>query len=267
MPLITCPVCTSADHRGYATRHRRRLVSCKCCGFRFVNPMPEPAELQQEVVESKAYSDLTRDSAAHLEELASGILSRIEQRLSSTGRLLDIGCGPGVLLSVARARGWQPQGLELSKDSAERCRAAGLDVITQPLEQAHLETGAFDAVVLHHVLEHVQDPNDTLHRCQQLVRPGGVLFIAVPNARSWRARLQGAMNAYVYQRDHLLFFDRGNLKKLVTRHAKGPVSVETCRLGGRVGAYARKSRFGRLLESAIERAGLGVEIRCWARKS
>lgn len=267
MPLITCPVCSSADHRVYATRHQRRLVSCRSCGFRFVNPMPEPADLQREVVDSKAYSHLTLDSVAHLEELAHGILSGIEQRLSSTGRLLDVGCGPGVLLSVARERGWQPQGLELSTDSAERCRAAGFDVITQPLEQAQLEPGAFDAVVLHHVLEHLQDPNDTLHRCHKLLRRGGVLFIAVPNARSWRARLQGATNAYVYQRDHLLFFDSGNLKKLVARHIKGPVTVETCRLGGRVGTFARRLPFGMLLESAIGRAGLGVEIRCWVTKT
>lgn len=266
MPLITCPVCSSADHRVYDTRHQRRLVSCSSCGFRFVNPMPEPADLQREVGDSKAYSHLPLDSVAHLEELANGILSRIEQRLSSTGRLLDIGCGPGVLLSVARARGWQPQGLELSMDSAERCRAAGFDVITQPLEQARLETGAFDAVVLHHVLEHVPDPNDTIRRCSQLLKPGGVLFIAVPNARSWRARVQGAMNAYVYQRDHLLFFDSVNLKTLVARHVTGPVSVETCRLGGRVGKIAQQWLAGRLLGAVISRAGLGVEIRCWAAK-
>lgn len=229
--------------------------------------MPEPADLRREVTNSKAYSDLTLESVLHLEELSHGILARMERQMPHKGRLLDLGCGPGVFLRVARTRGWQPQGLELSTVSAEACRAAGFDVIAQPLDQAQLEPGAFDAVVLHHVLEHLHDPNDTLHRCHKLLRRGGLLFIAVPNARSWRARLQGATNAYVYQRDHLLFFDSGNLKKLVVRHIKGPATVETCRLGGRVGTFARRLPFGMLLESAVGRAGLGVEIRCWVTKT
>lgn len=266
MPLIPCPACLSTAHREYAHHHGRQLVICKACGFRFVNPMPEPAELMHEVVESQAYSALSTTAAAHLEELAHGILSRIERQGATKGRLLDIGCGPGVLLTVARERGWKPQGLELSTDSAERCRAAGLDVVTEPLEKAGFVDGSFDAVVLHHVLEHVPDPNDTLRRCCLLLKSGGILFVAVPNARSWRARIQGEMNAYVYQRDHLLFFDSANLRKLVIRHLGGPASIETCRLGGRIGERARRSLGGRLLQAAMEKMGLGVEIRCWARK-
>ena len=151
MTPTTCPACDSPRQRAYSFRRSRTVVTCSSCGLRFVSPLPELEVLQHDVIESTAYSELTSETTQHLRELAVDIVAQLEQRLGGAGRLLDVGCGPGVLLSVARERGWQVTGLELSADSARRCQNAGLHVMPEPLEVVNLPEGSFDAVVLEHV--------------------------------------------------------------------------------------------------------------------
>src|SRR5215218_2481000 len=79
------------------------------------------------------------------------------------GRLLDVGCGHGLLLDEARTRGYETVGLELSRSNAQHARELGLDVREIPLEAFEHGTngdspGAFDAVVLADVIEHLDDP-------------------------------------------------------------------------------------------------------------
>jgi SAM-dependent methyltransferase len=228
--------------------------------------MPDPAGWMAEVIESSAYVDLSDEGIAHLQDLATDVVARLETRLAGPGRLLDVGCGPGILLSVARDRGWQVQGLELAAGSVERCQRVGHDVKSQTLDDFKCEEGSFDAVVLHHVLEHIADPRAAIEKCCRVLRRGGTLFIAVPNADSWRARLQGDRNEYVYQRDHLLFFSSATLKKLVGQYASADLAVETCRLGGRVGRIVASSIVLAPVQGAMEWLHMGVEIRCWATK-
>src|SRR5437763_13947520 len=83
----------------------------------------------------------------------------------SSGRLLEVGCGHGLLLDEARRRGWSVTGLDLSMEAAHHARERlGLDVIEQPLEEASLGDERFDAVVIADVLEHLDDPARGLAR-------------------------------------------------------------------------------------------------------
>ena len=98
------------------------------------------------------------------------------RRTSRSGRLLDVGCGHGLLLDEARRRGYDTVGLELSREAAEHAREAlGLDVRELPLEGFSEGTngdspGGFDVVVLADVLEHLDDPVDAIDRCARLLR-------------------------------------------------------------------------------------------------
>ncbi|MDW8308303.1 MAG: class I SAM-dependent methyltransferase [Verrucomicrobiales bacterium] len=107
------------------------------------------------------------------------------------GRLLDVGCGSGDWLVQMRARGWQVEGLDFDPTAVEVARKRGLPVRLGPLEQQGYEAESFDAVTLHHVIEHVPDPVATLRECHRVLRRGGRLVVATPNVHSLSHRVFG----------------------------------------------------------------------------
>jgi 2-polyprenyl-3-methyl-5-hydroxy-6-metoxy-1,4-benzoquinol methylase len=112
------------------------------------------------------------------------------------GRLLDVGCGDGARLLRMRELGWRVTGTDLDERALEQARRAGLDVKQGTLAEQHFPSGAFDAVTLSHVIEHVPDPLETLRECRRVLALDGVVMVVTPNAESmgharWGARWRG----------------------------------------------------------------------------
>src|SRR5919204_4667835 len=148
------------------------LLECVECGTVQQALLPTGAELHDlyRDVDDEAYlAEETgrRATAAHLLDL-------IGEHVG-TGRLLDVGCGHGLLLDEARRRGYEVEGLELSSGAAAYAREVlGLEVHERPLED-HLPDRRYAAVVMADVLEHLEGPVGAIRRCRELLRPGGVL--------------------------------------------------------------------------------------------
>jgi SAM-dependent methyltransferase len=111
-----------------------------------------------------------------------------------SGRLLDVGCGHGLLLDEARARGYDVEGLELSRYAAAHAR----DRLRLPVREATLEELArqdeppeYAVIVLADVFEHLDDPLAAVDDCMRLLAPGGVLCLVTPDPGSRTARLAG----------------------------------------------------------------------------
>src|SRR4051794_25273940 len=136
------------------------------------------------------------------------------------GRLLDVGCGHGLLLDEARKRGYETVGLELSREAAAHARSLGLDVREWPLEAFGQGTngdapGTFDAVVLADVLEHLDDPVGAINQCAALLRPGGVLCVVTPDPSSATAKLAGS-RWWGYLPAHTVLLPRRTLRELIS---------------------------------------------------
>lgn len=107
------------------------------------------------------------------------------ETLASPGRLLDVGCGNGLFLEAASARGWEVAGVELSAPAAaEARRRVGERVSLGTLEDAKFSEDAFDVVTLWEVIEHVPHPVRLLSEIRRVLRPGGMLLLSTPNADS-----------------------------------------------------------------------------------
>lgn len=130
------------------------------------------------------------DEEAGRRATARRLLDAIATRAPS-GRLLDVGCGHGLLLDEARKRGYDVRGLELS----EHASAYAQDRLDLPVERAALEDqegeGDYAAIVLADVLEHLADPLRAIEQCGRLLTAGGVLCIVTPDPGSRTARVAG----------------------------------------------------------------------------
>jgi 2-polyprenyl-3-methyl-5-hydroxy-6-metoxy-1,4-benzoquinol methylase len=96
-------------------------------------------------------------------------------------RLLEVGCGNGSFLLAMRELGWDVQGLEPDAKAAQVARSHGLSVIEGVLQPSLFQEASFDAITLHHVIEHLHNPVEILELCLRLIRPGGTISIITPN--------------------------------------------------------------------------------------
>jgi SAM-dependent methyltransferase len=146
----------------------------------------------------------------------------IIERISGTGNVLDVGCGSGEALEVARQRGWTGVGVEPVEASAERARSRGLAVTTGTLTDAGLPLGSFDVVGAWHVLEHLLDPLAFLSELACYARPGGLVAVEVPNWRHRSRRVQGPDWDQLCPLEHVTHFTPRTLRRTMQRAGLRP---------------------------------------------
>jgi ubiquinone/menaquinone biosynthesis C-methylase UbiE len=108
------------------------------------------------------------------------------------GAVLDVGCGRGDMGAALVERGWRAVGIEPSESACEVARKRGMDVHQGTLGSVALDEEAFDAAIMSHSLEHMNDPPAALERVFRALRPGGVLVVSLPNFGSWQRERFGA---------------------------------------------------------------------------
>jgi SAM-dependent methyltransferase len=190
------------------------IVRCRRCGHMQLDRIPSDAEV------ARAYAALASndhlDQEAGQRATARRTLDQIERHVPR-GALLDLGAWVGFLLAEARNRGWEGVGIEPSQSATRYARERlGLDVRQGDLFSVDLAAQRFQAVALGDVLEHVPQPRATLHRIAELLVPGGVLWLALPDAGSTLARALGRRWWSIIP-PHLHYFTRASVRTLLQR--------------------------------------------------
>ena len=230
--------------------------------------MPSDAELGEAYGEA-ASGDYVEEAAGQ-RETARRALERIERHVAAPAgdrALLDLGCWVGFLLAEARDRGWRTLGVDPSEFASRYAREHhGVEVLTADLLTAPLPEGEWDAVVMGDVIEHLPRPGEALDRIARLLRPGGVVYMALPDAGSRLARLMGARWWSVLP-THVQYFTRGSMVTLLRRQGWDPLAVATAPKAfsvryylDRIGGYSRPLAAG--LVAGAET--VGVADRMWA---
>ena len=205
-------------------------------GFLQIQERPTTEELQRHYAEryyqapesssyQAAYSDEEiqyREARAEVKRFA------VEPHLggSRPGSLLDVGCGEGWLLSVFRGGGWDVAGIDFSSFAISSHNPSLLDRVTtgdvyELLDLLALDRQAFDLVNLDHVLEHVLDPVGLLERLRNVLSPGGVLLVDVPNdGNSFQEELFSDAKIerrwWISPPEHLNYFTAESLRKVAS---------------------------------------------------
>lgn len=132
------------------------------------------------------------------------------------GRLLDVGAGSGDYLARLRSFGWTVEGIELVPEvaAAAATRAGCVVHAGDPLTCA-LPTEAFDVVTLWHSLEHMPKPRAVLERLVEVLVPGGLIYIWLPNSAGWAARRFGPFWYHLDLPRHLYHYTPQTLSRLL----------------------------------------------------
>lgn len=130
-------------------------------------------------------------------------------------RLLDIGCGNGAFLYMARQAGWLTFGVEPDPVARRLAEASGHEARPHVSNWIGSED-QFDAITMSHVIEHVHDPLELLMIAFALLRPGGHLFVETPNIDAIGHRLYGRHWRGLEPPRHLVMFNRSGLQRAIS---------------------------------------------------
>jgi len=211
-----------------ATGDAFTIVRCRQCELARTEPAPTDSELDGYY--PQGYHSTTKRYRGGMDRVLSMVhrsrIRAIERLLGGTGSVLDIGCGPGVLINQMRSRGWRVRGTERSPSAAQQARDVfHLDVGAVDVDELVAAGATFDAVVLWHVAEHLHAPGETVRGIARLLRPGGVLLIAVPNFGSPEARIGRAGWFHLDVPRHLVHFTPSTLRAMLASAGFRPVKV------------------------------------------
>lgn len=201
------------------------LVRCRRCGLVYLRPRPVPEAIGAFYPPDYApfRTAVEDERRALMRWMRRRKLARrrvLVERYAGRkrGRVLDVGCSTGLFLHEMALGGWAAQGVELTPSAVRYARERfGLAVYEGMLEDAELAPGSFDAVTYWDVLEHVYSPAATLARTAELLRPGGIVAINVPNWDSPERQLFGRHWQGYDPPRHLYVFTRATLGALLDR--------------------------------------------------
>lgn len=199
---------------------------CDACTLRFTQDVPAEDGIGK-YYQSENYISHTNTSKGLVNRLyhivrnyTLGSKKRLVQAFTqkTTGTLLDVGAGVGAFAGFMRQQGWQVTGLEPDAETRKRALEQHRITLQDTDDLFQLPAGHFDAITLWHVLEHVHRLHDYLDQLKTLLKPGGILLIAVPNYTAADAAFYSSRWAAYDVPRHLYHFSPASMRILLQQH-------------------------------------------------
>jgi 2-polyprenyl-3-methyl-5-hydroxy-6-metoxy-1,4-benzoquinol methylase len=225
--LSLCPVCKTGNFEPFLTLkdyfltgEEFNIVSCRECGFRFVNPRPDRNEIgiYYQSEEYISHDTARRDLFTKAYKIARNIALRnklsLVRKYAKGKRLLDVGCGTGEFLAFCGRNGFDVKGIE-PNEKARNFSKTRLQLETMSsFESFDPLREKFDCITMWHVLEHVHDLDGYLENIRALLAEDGTLIVAVPNSDSTDAKHYKEFWAAWDVPRHIYHFTRESMQRL-----------------------------------------------------
>ena len=195
--------------------------------FKLMQTLPQPSEDNLDsYYKSEDYISHT-DSKRNLFEKAYHFVRNIalKKKLklinsfkTDAKELLDIGCGTGDFLSIAKNANWNVTGIEPNEQAREIANSKTNNSVYNNMQLHQLKENSFDVITLWHVLEHLPNLEMHVYRLERLLKPNGKIVVAVPNYKSYDAAYYKSFWAAYDVPRHLWHFTKESIKILFSRY-------------------------------------------------
>ena len=218
MRQIICPVCKTSPESNIQAFS---VCLCKGCGNRWTF-------IPQELDSDALYEDEVYTVVDNRKSIFERVIFREARKVmakansipsSKTKSLLDFGAGKGQFLVEAKESGWTGIGIETAKERADFAREKyGVEVIQEFYSEGKVREGNYDLITLNHVLEHLPDPIGLLKALlDSNLSKNGLVYIEVPRADSWQAKIAGKNWMHWDIPKHLTHWTEAGLEKELNR--------------------------------------------------
>ncbi len=215
-----CPVCGNRDSASVYSQARDpltldpfRVDECSDCGVVYTAPRPVTLD-RYYPARYRAYGPFVTGILGALYDLRVSRWARLKPQGAS---VLEVGCGPGLMLSAFCKRGWRVFGMERNEAAAEMARQTlGAGAIATSIGDLPPDA-RFDLIVMFQVLEHIGEPVELLQQCVRLLAPGGLLIANVPNFASWQSRFARSRWMHLDVPRHLVHYTPHTLAATLRR--------------------------------------------------
>lgn len=176
-------ICCNSDRITFNPLSIAGYCRCMNCGFIFQSSSDECSG-QQNLAKHYETIDPHEKIAASKKPFFNFVLNYLSSQTEQKNKIvLDIGCGYGYFLELAKERGWHVSGIEIVEDAIQvvRRKFGDQNIFYSTLEEANFSDNCFDAITLWDVLVFVNDPYKVLRECHRILRTGGVIGFRVRN--------------------------------------------------------------------------------------
>lgn len=185
------------------------LVQCGVCQFVFCKRKPTTYELNTHYNLYPRGNSISEITLKRYEEL----LDTFEP-FRKTNNIIDVGCGDGFFLIVAKNRNWNVFGTEYTQEATEVCRRKGIEMTQSPLSPTLYQAGFFDVITSFEVIEHINTPRRELAAFEIILRQGGIVYVTTPNFNSISRDMAGSRWNIIEYPEHLCYYTKHSLEKL-----------------------------------------------------
>lgn len=215
-----CPLCASARVCIFTRKNGCTLYACHDCRYRFVHPVPDTGEVYTSdyfngASDGFGYVDYDRDKEPMVPTFQA-YLDLIRSYAPTARRLLDVGAATGFFVELANRHGFEAEGVDLAHSAVEQGCRKGRKVRQGTIHD--LGSSSYDVITMLDVIEHVPDPEADLRAAREHMNDGGLLLINTPDTGSAYARLMGLHWHLLTPPEHIAYFDRRNLKRVLDRN-------------------------------------------------
>ncbi|MBL7790082.1 MAG: class I SAM-dependent methyltransferase [Chitinophagales bacterium] len=223
-PEIT-HTCGILNSLGFKENISSSVYRCKDCNHCFLSP-----RLSEETITNyyhKLNSEYFDKTPLHTRiDEDKKVLEKVKS-LKESGKVLEIGCGNGFLLSLLRNEGYETFGIEPSPKAADFAKySLNLNVVNGFLNIDSFSNMKFDIIFMMDVIEHLYQPNDMLKLCSEYLATGGIIVLLTGNVDSLNAKIWREKWFYFYSWEHISFFNKSSISKLLSRNNIQTLSYE-----------------------------------------
>lgn len=232
---MKCPICQSEKNKlARIVQKVHILKKCLNCKFVFFEYNKDESQSDNTNYDEENILDLENQQTAldaiWFEKIANFLIKKSGKK---QGKVLDVGCGTGLLLKAFKDRGWDTAGVDPSGWAEPYSKKFGFKLFKDKIENISEIENQYDIVVSTSVLEHIPDPLGFIQGCVKCMKKDAILYIAgVPNYSSLTKRLRLSWFKDNHPSHHINFFAINSMKYLLSKTNLSKTKVKTYGISG-----------------------------------